>query len=164
MKKNLIVNLIVAVILVAGLIWAYNYQMKNFNNLTAQKEAEIKKNAVIEEISKSEKKIFAYKRILSKKEISNLMNSINALAGKNKIKIMTVQPQNDEVEEYYIKQTIRLEVEFKSYHNLGNFISGLEKSPEIFIVNNLDIISLRDSAGGVGLRANLMISTFIYKE
>ncbi|MCM8779631.1 MAG: type 4a pilus biogenesis protein PilO [Candidatus Omnitrophica bacterium] len=165
MKKSLIVNLIVVVILVMAGVWVYNYQAKVLQGLNQQKEEETRKNAIIEQIGRSEKKMFAYKRLLYRKEISALVSLINKLAAANKIKISSISPMPEDIRDYYIKQGIRLEISAKSYHDVANFVSALEKAPEIFVVETASMVAAaateKDSSG---IKANLVVRTYIYKE
>jgi len=166
-KKNLILNVIVLIILVLVIAWVYRFQMKNYANLELTKASEIKKSEVIEVISGLEKRMLAYKKILPKKEINTFVNTITDLAGKYRIKIDSMQPIPEEVKDYYIQLSVNLGIAASGYHQLGNFISALERAPEIF---DIDVIEVKgqESAEGAGaakgLTVTLKVSTYIYKE
>jgi len=168
-KKNLIVNWVVVAIMALIIVWTYRFQMKNYASLQLQKENEIKKNAVIETISGLEKKMFAYKKLLFRKEINSLVNTINSIAGQDKIKIESMQPLPEQDKQYYTQLLINLGIKFGSYHELGNFVRDLEKSPDIFNIDVIDITSeesaeTQGANSGKELSATLKISTYIYKE
>ncbi|MDD5044632.1 MAG: type 4a pilus biogenesis protein PilO [Candidatus Omnitrophica bacterium] len=170
-KKNLIANVIVLIIIILVIVWVYNFQIKNYNGLQAQKENEIKKNTVIESISGLEKTMLAYKKLLFKKEINSLVTIINNIAAEDKIKIQSMQPLPEENKQYYTQLSINLAVNVASYHALGNFVKDLEKSPDIFNIDVISVVSAKSgdseaiNASTAGeLNATLKVSTYIYKE
>ncbi len=166
LNRNVVVNMLVAALLLGANFLVYNYQMQKYRRLQETKDYETKKNAVIEVINRLEKKLFAYKKILGKKDAAELVNVISRAASSSSVQISSIQPQPEEEQEFYNRLSINLNITTSRYHNLGKFISLLEKSPEIF---NARIVSISGRTGsgddkGSRLNAVLTVSTLIYKE
>lgn len=165
LSKNMIVNLVLVVLILVAVFAVYKYQMKKYQGLQIQKDYETEKNSVIEVISRLEKKLTSYKRLLFKKEIGSLVNNINEVARNSGVRVNSVSPMPEEQTEYYTKFVVNLNVAVGSYHSLGNFISTLEKSPEIFSADTVSITSQRvTGTEGSNLDVNLIISTLTYKD
>ena len=75
-NRNKLINfgLIVLALIIAKNI--YGYQIKKVNTLKAKKETELKKNALINNISGLEKRIEVYKKVFYKRDTSSIINNI----------------------------------------------------------------------------------------
>ncbi len=137
--KNRILNsaIIIIALIIAGNI--YKNQSLKAGQLLEKKEMETKKNAVLGNISRLEKKFSAYKKFVNKKDISAVINTINNIARESGVKINSIKPQPELEEADYIKYPFLLAVNAKDYHSLGGFISKLESSPDIYAVENINI-------------------------
>lgn len=138
--KNKVVNiiLIILALLIANNI--YKTQAKNIATLREKKDAELKKNAVLKEIVKLEKKITAVKNMVNNKDISTVINTLGNIAKESSVKIVSLRPQTERDYPFYVKYSFDLNVMSSSYHPIGKFISKLENSADIYTV---DLINIR---------------------
>jgi len=164
LNKSTLVNIAITVLLLLCCIWVYRFQMQKYHELEQAKEYETKKNAVIERISRLEKKLFAYKKLLAQKEATQLVNAISRAASASAIQINSIQPQPIEEQEYYKQISVNLNILAKRYHDLGKFISMLEKSPEIFTAKVVKITSKGTKETETLLNVTLTVTSLIYKE
>jgi Tfp pilus assembly protein PilO len=139
----------------------YQKQLKEANSLKAQKEEELKKNAVLEEMSKLEKKLGAYDNLLPEKEPNTIIATISELAKAANIKIISIKPKERTEEPYFVRLPFGLEIYAPDYHALGKFVGNLESAQEVFIVGGMGIGPGREAKG---LRVNLEISYIANKK
>lgn len=159
--KNIGLNL--AVIVLALIVSAniYKRQVKQMQALKADKEMEIKKNAVFQNIGKLEEKLDAYKNLLARKDTNKIMNDINNLAKESDVKIVSIKPAQEKAEQDYIKLPLELVLSVPDYHVLGKFISKLESYTDVYVIESLEINSESQKNE---LTANLRLITIIYKD
>src|SRR3989338_180475 len=138
-SKNVMLNLavIILALIIAGNI--YKNQTQALEALKEKKEMELKKNAVLADIGSLENRIYAYKDLLNVKDLSSTINKINSMAREVDIKIVSIRPQAEKDYVVYIKYFFDLEVTARNYHHLGKFISRIEDSPDIYIIERTDI-------------------------
>jgi Tfp pilus assembly protein PilO len=162
-SKNILLNFIIIVVaLVIAFNFIYKKQEQELQNLMAQKEAELKKNAVLENIVRLEGNIDNYKNLLPQKDVSQTITSINDLAREAKVKIVSIKPlPADQVSTAYAKSSFDVSVSAPTYHVLGKFISSLESYQDVFIVEFVDISSQEQ---GKELTANMKVSTITVIE
>lgn len=159
--KNVIFN--IALVLGAVFI-AYNFiytrHLRGLASLNQEKEIEIKKNAALEEISKLEKRLNAYKNFLVKKETGLIISTLSDMAKATGLEISSVRPGTEEKFLTYAKVTFSLEMNASNYHALGEFISKMESSPDIYIVEDINI---RTQGPGNKLSVNLKVNKIFFK-
>lgn len=138
--KNLIFN--IALVLGAVFI-AYNFiytgYLKKSASLKEQKQTEIKKNAVLDEISKLEKSINAYKKFLVRKDTSLVIATLSDIAKATGLEISSIRPETEQKFPTYTKVSFTLEMHADRYHALGEFIGKVESSPDIYIIEDINI-------------------------
>ncbi|MCM8789802.1 MAG: type 4a pilus biogenesis protein PilO [Candidatus Omnitrophica bacterium] len=160
--KNNIFN--VAIIFLA-LLLSYNaikQQNKEINALLETKATEIKKTGILEEINKLEKRLGEYRDLLKQKDESLLINSINEIASGKGIRLASIKPlPQEEGSEYIIKQPFELVVEADSFHTLGKFISSLENNPDFCIIEQFNILPVREREE---LSVNLKLAYVVFKN
>lgn len=165
-NKNIILN--TGVILLALFISLQIYKADNqeVSSLIQQKDNELKKNAIIENIDLLEKKIDSYKKLFSKKDLTYIMAQISNIAKNNAIKIISIKPSNEEKYSDYIKVSFLISVNSPNYHALGKFISQIENNKDIYLIEELDIVSAVSShqqeGTSRGLNVNLKISMIYF--
>lgn len=166
--KNKLLN---AVIILVALLIAnriYKAQTATLVSLKGRKALEIKKNAVLGEISQSEKRLNLYKSSLNKKDASLVMNTVNNLARDSGVKIVSIKPQSEKRYPVYIKYPFDLNVEAESYHAIGKFISKLESHPQIYLVEQVTLrkVAGRAQAGPTAdkLNLDLKLSTLAFRD
>ncbi|MEK6528892.1 MAG: type 4a pilus biogenesis protein PilO [Nitrospirota bacterium] len=165
-NKNNILNIGVILIAVFIAFQIYNGINEKINTLTQQKSNELKKNEATSEIAVFEKKINGYKKVLVKKDLGAVMDSISEIAKQCEVKVVSIKPEDEESSADYIKSSFALTINAPNYHALGNFISRIESYQDIYFIDELSI----GSAGfrgasedvGSGLKINLKISTIAY--
>lgn len=165
--KNKILNIaiIVFAIIVANNI--YKIESKSIESLKASKESELKKNAILGDITVFDKRLKSYKNFLNKKDISLVIDNIGNIAKDCNVKIISVRPEPAQAFPLYVKYTFNLTVNTNDYLALGNFISKLENSFDVYMVESMVVNPRFESSEDTplrGLTVNLKVSTFLYKD
>lgn len=167
--KNFVFNFTVLLVFVFVAFKIYGWNEKKLLLLQEKKQNEEKKNELLEIIKNIEKKVFSYKRFLNNKDITTLISSIGSLANKSQVKILSIKPSLEEnYTPYLLRYPLELVVQADSYHHLGGFLAELESHPDMYVV---ELLNLEPSSREIGreekkeykLKANLKISTFLYK-
>jgi len=101
-----------------------------------------------------------FKKFIMQDEIPALLENISAVANKNEIKIMSVEPSKAQSakEEGVILMALDLTGD---YHSLGKFINDLENREEFLSVESLEITS--QPADYLKQRLNLVLKTYVKK-
>lgn len=144
----------------------YTSQVKKIDTLKADRDVELKKNALINDISEVQKKINSYKKVLPKRDASSIINSVTQIANSSQIKVISVNPEEEREYAAYNEISIRLSIVAPNYHKLGDFISRLENAPELYIINNFSIRPLAqtlESGDADKLSAELTVIAIIFK-
>jgi hypothetical protein len=165
--KNKILN--IAIIIVALIISQniYKNQAKNTASLLGRKDEEIKKNAELEEISQLQDKFNAIKQAINNKDISLVPRTISSTAEYSAIRIVSLKPQREEPYPLYVKYPFDLVLVATDYHRLGKFISRIEDSADIYVVENINIRSIPEEQKQNKvdtLVAELRLSTILIKD
>ncbi len=137
-------NLLSVIILILAVIIAFKvYQSKEieFLALKNKKEMEEKKNAILKDISKQEKELAYWSEFVNGKILSALLDKIGDFAKTASVKISKITPQKEIVMGVYTKYPYDITLSAGKYHQIGKFVSILENSPDIYIVENLVINS-----------------------
>lgn len=139
-KGGLIAGIIVFTLIITLVI--YRTQTKQIELLQVNKYREIKKNEVLNEISRTEKavKLYKNKNILSQKDAPSVMGIISGIAKDSNVIIISIKPDTEVSYPLYIKYPFISVIAADSYHAIGNFISKIENQPDMYSV---DIISIR---------------------
>jgi len=154
--KNKILNIVVIILalIIAGNI--YKKQLKETELLKREKDGEIKKNTLLNNITQLEKRINAYKNLLAKRDTGLVINTISNIAKESGVKITSLKPGYEQRYPEYIKFGFDLMIATASYHTLGTFISAVESLRDVYMIDSLDI---RYEGGTKGLAVNLKLST-----
>lgn len=164
--KNLILN--IAIIICAFIIASniYKAQDKEINRLKENKESEVKKNSILDSIKSSDKRLKGYKNFLNKKDISLSIDNIGAIAKDSNARITSIKPEAEQSFPLYIKHTFMMSVSISDYGTLGKFISKLESSRDVYMIESIGISSRLEGADKVmkGLTVNLKVVTFLFKD
>jgi len=164
--KNFIINLLLLAIFGFAAFKLYSFTQDKVLSLLEKKQTEEKKNELLTNILGMEKKLIAYKNFLNKKDITTLLSTIGSIARDNKVNILSIKPLQEESFTAYLRKfPFELEVETDSYHNLGSFIASLESHPDLYVMELLDVASLRQGSEKAffKLKANLRVVTFLYR-
>lgn len=122
-------------------------------------EVEKRKNSILGEITLMEKRVDALKMKLNAKEMSSVVQSLNALATKCGVTISFRNKQQEEPgpHDAYTRYFFELTLDAANFHKIGKFISSLEKSSEIFIVDTIQC----SPQGGSKTSVKLLVSTIM---
>lgn len=165
-NKDIIIDILI--ILIALFIISKNYksQINNAKSLEEKRDAEIKKNMVLNDIGKSEGVLNSFNKGLSKKDVSSVINIINNIAQVSGIEINSLRPLREEDYPVYIKYPFELKFDTHNYHLIGKFISNLENHPALFFINLLNVQQSpgsRMSDRQDSFKVELTLSIFVYK-
>lgn len=143
----------------------YRNQLNEINSLREKKEMELKKKDILGDFTGLESKLNAYKELLGKRDLSVVINDINAIAKSSNVKIISIKPSEEESYPEYVKFPFELVVTTVNYHALGKFVSALENSSIVFLVEGVNVRSESDTEGKAEiLNANLRISNIAFLE
>lgn len=165
--KNTLLNV---VLVLAALIFSYNLyekQDKVLRELKRQKEEQIDKNKVLEEIGMFDQKIKALKESVNKNDASLSLNTISRLAKANSIGITAIRPLAKQNYPLYAKYPFALEITIDNgYNSLGMFISDLENDQAVYFVESIDIRNRAAAPQGGpperGLAASMTVYTIVF--
>lgn len=173
-RKRLLSIGIILFTLSAALI-IYRIQTKQIELLYVNKDTELKKNDVLNEISRSEKAIKLYKNILSQKEASSVMNTLSGIARGSNVRLISIKPAREENQPLYIKTPFILVIGADNYHAIGKFISAIENQSDIYFIDRISIRSqeegrtpaqeaTQESKPANKLIVNLIFSIIAFKD
>jgi len=167
--KNKFIN---SAILIIAVVIAFNIHVgenKKIAVLEEQKNQELRKNEILNEIAALEKKVSTYRKQVNNKEISGVINKIGNIAKDSRVDLLSINPKQKIDYELYTKYDFGIDVSASSYHNIGKFISSLENDPDIYFVDNI-AISLEQAEqedkdkNMQKLKADLQVSTILVKN
>lgn len=164
--KNIIINITVVIIALLIASNIYKARSKVFDTVRENKDQEIERNKLLENMSKLDKKINSYKSFLNKKDISLVINHISSIAKSSGIQINSVKPEAEQHYPNYFRYGFNFTINARDYNALGDFISKLESSSDVYMVDNINITPEFESEGGriKGLSVLLRIYTFLFRE
>lgn len=164
-KNNLInIGLIILSLIIAKNI--YSGQVKTIEKQKTNKDIELKKNVLINDISRFEKRINAYKKVLYKRDTTSIINSITQIASSSQIKVTSVKPEREKEYAVYNEISIRLSIVASDYHKIGGFISKLENAPELYRIDSISIRALGQTSSISGedrLSVDLTVTAVMFK-
>lgn len=173
-KKTLSIGIIIFTLITTLVI--YGIQAKKIGSLQLEKEAEIKKNEILNDISQTEKKIRRHGNILKRKDASVVIESINEIAKGANVKITSIKPHPEKAEVLYIRYPFAIVFSADSFHLVGKFISKMENHPNAYFVDSLRIRQVEETVPsykelpGMGVKpatklvVNLVLSTIAFKD
>lgn len=168
--RNAIFNTLV--ILIATLIsynMFYKSGLKAKDELIIRKNDEIKKNMLLKDIIDSENKIKVFKDSVNNKDLSLMLKNISTIAKESSVDLISLKPQNEKEYTNYKEYSYNLVVAAPNYHRLGQFISNLENSPDVYTINNLSLRPessfgrSKSGSKGIKLSVNVALSTIVIK-
>jgi Tfp pilus assembly protein PilO len=156
-------NAITLVALITAIIvsfTAYQAKEKEIQIVRSQKAVEEQKNAVLEEIGLFEKKLEKLKKGVNSKEPEIAMDKIGDLAKVSLVQVAKIIPLKEAVLGVYTKYPYELALSAKDYHQIGKFISALENSPDMYMVESL-VINNNDASETDHISASLTVYTIM---
>jgi type IV pilus assembly protein PilO len=101
------------------------------------------------------------RQLPSKAEVANLLNDISQTRIANSLDEELFQPQGDVPKDFYVEMPNRIVVT-GTYHQMGQFVSGVAALPRIVVIDEIDI----KPAGGKGttLRMSALAKTYRYQD
>lgn len=167
-SKNKILNIIIIAIALFIGYSIYTNEAKKIVELKQKKDLELKKNQLLKSVISLEDKFNSYKKFINNKDISSIMNRLFTIAGESKVKINSLRPAGSMDFSTYVKFPFTLIATASSFKKIGYFISELENSRDIYIIDSLTI-SLNSTEADLSnsnadnLTLNLTVSTVILK-
>ncbi len=142
-KKVLSIGMAVFTIIITLII--HSIQAKKIESLHINKDAELKKNEVLSEISRSGKAVELYNNLLKHKDASLVTNTLTDIARDSRVRVISIKPDTEINRPLYIKYPFILVIGADSYHAIGKFISSIENQPEIYFVDGISIKFQKES-------------------
>jgi Tfp pilus assembly protein PilO len=161
-------NILNIAIIGVALLIAFNIfrgKEAELNALKENRDNEVKKNDVLKNISKLQENIQVIKDDVNNKAISEVISKLGNIARETQVKITFIKPQNEIFISggVYIKYPFELSITTNSYHKLGKFISRIEKSPDIYNIDDL-VIASNPKAVEDKISARISLSTILIKD
>jgi hypothetical protein len=163
-NKTTIVNFGLIILAIVIALQFYNSTNVQIEALDQQQKNELEKNKVIQDIAAIEKKTEIYKKIFVKKDLGSVMDIISGIAKSTSVKIISIKPYGDETVDNYLKSSFLITLNAPSYHALGDFISKIENSNEIYLISEINIgtSGASQDENKIDLGVNLKINTMSY--
>ncbi len=134
--------------------------VKQSKLLETEKRNTVKKEAVLRNITYSEKKLSAYDEALSStKEITWLIEALNRMASESSLTLVSAAPAGDENRGDYKKITLQIEAR-GGYHALGDFVSRVENSTRFIKISSCHLELPQDGndvKGGLKILMSLSV-------
>ncbi|MBU1998311.1 MAG: type 4a pilus biogenesis protein PilO, partial [Candidatus Omnitrophica bacterium] len=143
--------------------YLYNHGAKEVESLKSRKDIEIKKNDLMQDISRLLAEIKGYKDVVNTKDVSNIINIIGKIARNYSIKVIYIKPAQEQNMEVFSKYFYELSGVTANYHNIGSFAEALENALEFFTVEGINLGNNDQDRDG-RLNFNLRLSTIIISE
>ncbi|MDD2679838.1 MAG: hypothetical protein PHO03_03430 [Candidatus Omnitrophica bacterium] len=157
--KNKVVNVVLVILFLIFAANIYKGSLNRAGSLRAKISEENKKSGELEKINQLENKITVYKRLLSRKEASLVMDNISGIAKGAGVEVLSVKPPQKELRGVdYTKDIFEVNLNAPSYDALAGFISGIESSINVYTVDSI-VINYKPGTGKKGLTANVKISS-----
>ena len=142
---------------------AYKLYIKKelaLKDLAASAETEKMKNVKLGEISGSEKDLAFFKQHINTKAPGAALNSLGNIAKESNVKLTFIKPGNEEKLADYTRYPFELSVIAPDYHSFARFISNLERAPEIYTVDSMNL-NYGSEDGNATITAKLTVSTLL---
>lgn len=141
-NKNTLIKIVIVLLTLFIGYSLYSSGANNIQILEEKKESEIKKNTAIYELSAIQKIFNSYKDFLNKKDISSVINTIGNIAKESGLTISSINPSGQAKSTFYFKYTFDISFSVNDYHSLAKFINNLERSRDIYFIDNLMVNSV----------------------
>ena len=135
-KKNMIINIAVAMVAVIIAVNIYGAQVKKTNELRARRDIEQRKNEILAQINQVHSQLLSYNNFFLD-NAEGMMNEVNELARAENIEIISIRPSIIEKQVMWIRYPLQLQVVAPDFHALGSFISKLESQPQVYVVSDV---------------------------
>lgn len=156
------IGIIIIALIIANKI--YQAQDRQLAQLKQLKEAEMKKSQVLDEVLSLDKKLTAYRGLLTKQGQAGAIDNITNIARSSGLEIISLRPMQEMLSGVYVKSPYEIELSAESFHQIGRFISKIESNPVVYIVDNISITSMASQRKGdpQKLTAKLRVSNIYF--
>lgn len=163
--KNKVLN--IAIIILAFVIAnkIYQKQTKDIGQLEMQKDLEIKKNEILQDIAHKEEYLGSLRNIVNTKDVSEITNTLSRFAKESAVNIVSFKPQIGMEYPAYFRYSFEMILFADDYNAIGKFISKLENSTDIYIIDALRM-QFNEGEGQQegGRKASMLVSTILIKD
>ncbi len=165
--KNNIFNILIIILALLFFRSIYKNNAKKVASLLDSRNAHTKKNELLASIDHSEKTVKKLKNIINNKSSSSILNNIGNFAKEFGLNIISLKPQTQITYANYSKEPVDLVISAGSYHVVGKFISRLENSTDLYVIESLKINrnpGAKKSDSLDKLKVSLKLSTYFIKD
>ncbi|MFA5362343.1 MAG: type 4a pilus biogenesis protein PilO [Candidatus Omnitrophota bacterium] len=136
----------IAVIVISLIVANRIYGMQNANTavINGKIKTESSRNAILADISRAEKQMGAIKKLVNKKDMNSIVGNLQTIARDNSITIVSLKPQSEKPLADYTRYPYNFSIT-GTYHKIGKFISKLESSPDIYMIENINFRTSTDT-------------------
>lgn len=161
-NKNKILNFGLILLFLFIALQVYRFGNKQESLLIEQKENELKKNKVIENLDSLQKQVEGYKKVLVRQDLGTVMDRISNIAKASSTEVISIKPIKEEPYGDYTISSFIITARAASYHSLAEFISKIENYKNVYLVESLDITASGGASSNQELSATLKIGTISY--
>ncbi len=140
-NKEKIFSIIVIMLSLIIVVVIYNNQAKKLKLLNIRRNAEIKKNTVLNDIKQSEKRMEFYKNLSKDRDPNSITDTIRNIAKETNVKIVYIEMGVEDKQPLYIIYPLVLTIGADSYHALGKFINKIENYSYTYSVEAVSIVN-----------------------
>lgn len=158
----------IVMILISLIIANRIHGMQNANTaiINEKIKTESARNTVLADISRTEKQMESLKKTVNKKDMNSVVGNLQSLARDSSATIVSLKPQAEKALADYLRYTYDLTLK-GTYHKIGKFVSKLESSPDIYMIDSISFRPLGDTKdkdkNGL-LNVDLRINTIKIKD
>jgi len=165
LQKNFI-NFLVLIILIIVAYKIFVAGQKKVEDINAETQVALQKNAVLTQISQSERRLKNLNRQIVNKDKNALLPTLNAVAKDCQVKIIAINRLPiDDRSSGYSKYPFSLNIAVDNYHALGKFISAVESHPFLFSIDSMRVSpSQEGQSSRYKLQVAIDISAILIKE
>jgi Tfp pilus assembly protein PilO len=164
--KNNAANIVLVIIALMVANRINGMQSANTALLNEKIKTESNRNTVLADISRTEKQFASYKKAVNKKDMNAVVTNLQTFARDSSVTILSMKPLSEKAMGDLTRYPYELTVA-GTYHKIGKFISKLESSPDIYMVENMNhriSTESKDKDKKGNLAVDLRISTMRIKD
>jgi Tfp pilus assembly protein PilO len=154
-----IVAIIIAVIIAFN---AFKINEAGLVELKKKAQTEASKSQVLGEIGALENNFTKLKNKINGKSVDSIIHKVGNFAKESSVELINIRPMQEKKFGIYSRYPFDLQLSAASYHSIGKFISTLEKSPDLYFIETLNI---NQGAGNESkVAAKIVLSTILIEE
>lgn len=131
----------IALVVISLMLARNNFvgQTQAISMITKKIEVEKKRNDELLRLEKAKKLSESTRQMINRKNLSMVINHINDFAKETLVTVVSIRPQTEKDMGDYIVYPYDISLSADGYHAVSEFISRVENSQDIFIIDDVTI-------------------------